>query len=459
MRRSLTAPRNQRGFNLMELIIAVVMLGVGMISVLQMFPRGAEVAVKVRSNAEVAFLAQSIMEMIKADPSGELIYNMRVDPASQSGAYFLGNVLQFVDISGTHSYPMRKLPLPGNGRDDNGYPYEELRDPRKNSIHLDINPNGKKDADYDGSPELDYISNYMGESNPHQNIPGFSRIKDDDQDGALNDNGDSNGDGNIFYDPEPDVDEEYPDGRDNNGNQLIDEDCRLATVILSPQSLVGLSREFIASRALFPGNRLDEDGDGENGSPVDALTGWAKADDYNNNYDEEIAAGAGTFIDEGIDEEVFNNLDDDSDGSIDEDTRMASFPFNPIPFSVPNEDYSWRIFVGVVGSGGDHLNDDNDFDNQTRRPRIDEEILDGLDNDGDGLTDEDVLPHPMQIYRLVRIEITWGGNRIDDDNDGWTDEELSNGLDDDLDGLIDEDIYTQSYSISGVVPVGKRQQR
>lgn len=106
------------------------------------------------------------------------------------------------------------------------------------------------------------------------------------------------------------------------------------------------------------------------------------------------------------------------------------------------------------------LRPDGDFTYDPQRG-IDEEIADGLDNDGDGLTDED-LALPSQ--RLLDAEIDdlfsgesfnafnpyhyaplRAGNGIDDDRDGLTDEEVFDSLDNDADGLIDEDCRGAAY--------------
>jgi len=76
---------------------------------------------------------------------------------------------------------------------------------------------------------------------------------------------------------------------------------------------------------------------------------------------------------------------------------------------------------------------DDDRDGQT-----DEEQEDGLDNDGDGLRDEDVggrdCPFPDQDCGVNNHR------SFDDDADGRVDEETDNGQDDDHDNYIDEDI-------------------
>ena len=72
--------------------------------------------------------------------------------------------------------------------------------------------------------------------------------------------------------------------------------------------------------------------------------------------------------------------------------------------------------------------------------RTDEDGIDGLDNDGDGLIDEDALtgdtggPNDRGSITLQRHS-----RRRDDDGDGVEDEDPIDGVDNDRDGLIDED--------------------
>lgn len=430
-------------------MIAVIVLGAGLIAVLQIFPKGAEVALRVEQNTRASFLAQSIIESLKADPSAHLLYQMRADPNIPwplPAERFMGDVPGVVGYPDPNTPFLSAIPLPGNGMDDNALPGEkQFYSTNPGPPDQDWNQDGWKDVDWDGMPEADHERGFdrFPNLNPYIAPNGI----DDDRDGAIDDNGDANDDGDLSYDPEPPVDEEYADGRDDNRNGLRDEDTMLASVlVLIPPA--GATREYMARRALMPGDGVDQDGDGEPGSPRNLL-GQALADGLDNNGDGRI--------DEGIDEEVWNGLDDDHDGRIDEDTRLASFPFCPMPFGRPYQNYSWRIFVGRVSEGGDGFNNDNDY--FLGAARIDEEYYDHLDNDLDGLIDEDLLAYPMPGYRLVRIEITWGGDREDEDGDGWTDEEARNGLDDDLDGRIDEDLYLGRYVLSGILPVGARTKR
>lgn len=441
---------SQAGFNLLEVIIAVVILGAGLIAVLQIFPKGGEVSVRVEQNTRASFLAQTIIESLKADPSGQMLYEMRADPNIPwpiPAERFMGEIFRVVGHHDPNTPLLSTIPLPGNGLDDDAVAAErQFYATTPGPVDQDYNGDGWKDVDFDGMPEPDYAIGFDHFPNPNPFVS--PNGIDDDRDGLIDDNGDFNDDGDLSYDPEPPVDEEYSDGRDNDGDGLRDEDPMLASVrMLFPP--VGATREYVARRSLFPGDGVDQDGDGEPGSPRNHL-GQALADGLDNNGDGRI--------DEGIDEEIWNGRDDDRDGRVDEDTRLASFPFMPIPFGRPNERYSWRIFVGRVSDGGNGFNDDNDFDFQGFA-RIDEEYYDHLDNDLDGLTDEDLIAYPMPGYRLVRIELSWGGDREDNDNDGWIDEERANGLDDDWDGRIDEDLHQEVFVLSGILPLGARTKR
>jgi len=79
---------------------------------------------------------------------------------------------------------------------------------------------------------------------------------------------------------------------------------------------------------------------------------------------------------------------------------------------------------------------------------IDEEIFNGIDDDGDGYIDEldAVLVDPADYEggALAGFDLGWG---VDRDGDGVADEEAWNGVDDDGDGLIDEDL--QAYQDNG----------
>lgn len=420
MHRTVKRNKTRRGFTLVEVIIALVILGIGLVGVIQLFPMGLRSSARAESGTRAAILAQQIMEGLKADS-----HDLPIIPGDPN-----------------------LYPIPGNGFDD-----DNRADLRNNASAnaADFNRNGKLDMDWDGG-YVDADGNSIPDSASH----GWYK-------------GDANRDGDPFYDPEfygaLGIDEEYADGKDNDGDGKIDEDTRLASNSLTSASIFPYD-------PLAPGDGIDNDGDGEEGSPTrrilvdtDGNPGtppqWVTvkvADGEDNN-------GNG-IIDEGIDEDIYglgNNRD----------CRMACYPFTPKPFpplvraaagieqerfESPNENFSWQIFVGRVSDGGgDGLDNDGDG-------LIDEDPCDGIDNDLDGKIDEDPSPMPLPGFRKVTVRIAWGGDYQNNDGDfnfdpktgarvERIDEELRNGLDDDLDGRVDEDCFEYFYDLTGYIKV------
>jgi plastocyanin len=72
------------------------------------------------------------------------------------------------------------------------------------------------------------------------------------------------------------------------------------------------------------------------------------------------------------------------------------------PPSLDPVDRIYRAFDGII-NGARFVNDDGDFDetDPLRPPKIDEDFLDGRDNDGDGLIDEDHAALGQQEYSYV----------------------------------------------------------
>jgi len=477
--KSIRSSDKNEAFTLLEVIIAASILALGLLSIVKVFPYGIETSRRAEDLTRATLLAQTMFESMKTDPR-----NFPILPGADS-------VL---------------IPLPGNSYDDdtNNVIYSRTRNT------VDLNQNGLPDSDYDGMPERDAVEAV------YRLIPSANGI-DDDDDGVIDDDGDSGPvnnrnnippryfsakarDGDLFYDPESDgrigMDEEYADGKDDDGDGLIDDDCRLASVRL-------FGSDFLMP--LLAGDGLDNDNDGEDND--NNRTTPAKADGIDNN-------GNGK-IDEGIDEEIWNGVDDDGDGMIDEDCQNARFPFSPARFPAPYDRYQWQIFVGRIpdngrfgiedinGDGIPDLGDgiDNDGDG-----RVDEEIADGLDLDfpvvanrrsassnffraytqrpsRDGKVDEDCIASPLPDWRRVEIVVSWGGNGKDDDGDlarvdrnntstlggeqtsrntrsqqisygavEWgVDEEKEDGLDNDYDGKIDEDTYKYDFKLVGFI--------
>lgn len=468
--------RRQSGFTLIEVIVAAAILGLGLLAIVQVFPYGIEVSRRAEDTTKATLLAQSMFEGLKMDP-----VNYPILPGAP-------NVL---------------IPIPGNCYDDdtNNVMFDPERIYNRPDYLYDLNSNRKPDTDYDGLPEADGVPYSVLQPN------GI----DDDGDGVIDDTGDSSTysrrgiprqfanlapDGDYYYDPEPNIDEEFANGIDDDGDGLIDEDCRLASVRV-------LGSQYVMM-PLLAGDGIDNDGDGEFEPDRQGLL--AVKDGLDNNNDGRI--------DEGIDEEIWDGVDNDGDGRIDEDCRLASFPFCPAPFPPPYERYSWKISVGRIpndgrfgitdinGDGtpdlGNGIDDDGDG-------FVDEELPDGLDYDfpivagsnkglsvlrgytqqprrRDGLVDEDCIAAPLPGWLRVEILITWGGDGEDNDGDrkqvdptgsdeiapndprvirkqrlsyggvSWgVDEEKLDGLDNDLDGLIDEDVYLYEYTLIGFI--------
>lgn len=445
--RSRQAGCDRGGFTLIEVIVAAAILGLGLLAIVRVFPSGLAIAQRSEEFTRATLLARSIFEGLKAD-------EVDFPVVTTLGRDALGNTVVVAC----------PIPLPGNAYDDDGDWFFNYNSRQRGSA-VDLNGNGKPDADYDGLPEPLHLQ---------------TNGVDDDGDGIVDDDGDGfiprtslppgasslgyglsiilRADGNLLYDPEPYIDEEIANGIDDDGDGLIDEDCRLASV--------RTGRVRTAHRPVLAGDGVDNDGDGQ------------------------------------VDEEIFDFLDKatinsagqggGSDGLVDEDCGLARFPWSPARFAPPDDDFSWQVFVGVVpdtdvpsvqegnpfyvralrGDLGDAVDNDGDG-------RIDEELLNGLDDDNDGLIDEDCIASPSAGWRRVEILITWGGDGEDEDGDtksvrpeslsyrprpgsvslaygpiSWgIDEEARDGLDNDLDGRIDEDCYELSYKLVGYLPI------
>src|SRR5262249_48216203 len=70
------------------------------------------------------------------------------------------------------------------------------------------------------------------------------------------------------------------------------------------------------------------------------------------------------------------------------------------PPTLDPEDRMYRAYDGIV-NGLRFVNDDGDLDPITGDGRFDEDFLDGRDNDGDGLIDEDYAAIGQQMYTCV----------------------------------------------------------
>ncbi len=85
--------------------------------------------------------------------------------------------------------------------------------------------------------------------------------------------------------------------------------------------------------------------------------------------------------------------------------HRVSYLFEWRPPSLNPEDRIYESHDGVV-NGARFVNDDGDVDPITRVQRVDEDFLDGRDNDGDGLIDEDHGALGDQMFSLVMRDDT-----------------------------------------------------
>jgi hypothetical protein len=80
--------------------------------------------------------------------------------------------------------------------------------------------------------------------------------------------------------------------------------------------------------------------------------------------------------------------------------RRCTYTTEWWPPSGDPEDRIYRAYEGIVG-GNRYSNDDGDKNPNTGEPYIDEDFLDGRDNDGDGKIDEDYAAVGQQMYSCV----------------------------------------------------------
>lgn len=80
--------------------------------------------------------------------------------------------------------------------------------------------------------------------------------------------------------------------------------------------------------------------------------------------------------------------------------RRVSYFTEWRPPSLDREDRVYRAYDGII-NGTRFSNDDSDQDLLTGEPRIDEDFLDGRDNDGDGKIDEDYAAIGQQMFSCV----------------------------------------------------------
>ncbi len=490
---------HQHGFSMVEILASLAVLTGGLLLMLAVLQRTLQRGEPLEFEPRAGLLAESVLEALRAHPDGGMPFvpglNVPTWPVIPRNTRIYSDGTVF-NSNGT-TYQLRTpfvFSIPGNGVDDDALvsPSTRWKDergfafPDKNSPAQPTGPDGLDDMmytmlpvapnrvrafripsrlDFDGGAEQEVANGLVGIGNITSATP------DTDHDGIWADSGDSypilQADGDFFYDPQRGIDEELPDGKDNDSDGLTDEDLALASQLVYRIYRQSGATNFTPTPGnpyhydpIAPGNGLDDDGDGEDGSgpnatksPRDTVTGKIMPDGIDNDGD--------GLIDEGIDEEIFNGIDDDGDGRIDEDCQGAYLSLRPIPFPAPNEEYSFRIMVRRVAAGGDGIDNDGDANAPHTLNRVqfwwedtkgvDEEVFDGADNDGDGLTDEDLRAYPAPRQRLVTVFVYQGDNRKDDDGDGWVDEEAADGIDNDLDKKVDEDLYRRVYRTTGLI--------
>ena len=165
------AHRPRRAFTVLEVIVALTILGIGMLGLIRLFPMGLEASSRAAHNTRAAILAQQILEGLKSDAQG----------------------LPFVQGE------IARFGIPGNGVDDNVIGL---------STFPDRNNNGKPDMDFDGG----FVDRFTGadcqtgpNGRPDVLQCGYGPAPVYDNlilIGAPLWRGDANGDGDPYYDPE-----------------------------------------------------------------------------------------------------------------------------------------------------------------------------------------------------------------------------------------------------------------
>lgn len=85
--------------------------------------------------------------------------------------------------------------------------------------------------------------------------------------------------------------------------------------------------------------------------------------------------------------------------------RRVSYLLEWRPPTLDPEDKIYRAYDGII-NGQRFVNDDGDLDPLTGDPLIDEDFLDGRDNDGDGKIDEDYAAIGQEMYSCVMRDDT-----------------------------------------------------
>jgi hypothetical protein len=451
-------------------LISLLVLTFGLLTLLSILQKTLTATEPVEFETRAALLAQSILEGIRSDPGGFPFIpgvNSGTWPVVERNLFETQGESLLVKQDGA-PFGMEPLPsnasrariglpfvfsIPGNGNDDDALLHEQpderwaddgqlpgtipfngaddLTEAALRARGLIFGPTSKRDLD--GQIEADVNENILG--------AGALDGEDSDNDGIPDDTGDYfnpyfdlgqiyglpspnpyKPDGDFSYDPQRHIDEEFPNGKDDDEDGFFDEDLCFASQYRPILSIGDIPQDRIPYNYLptFPGNGINDDGD------------------------------------ELIDEEFYDGEDNDGDGRVDEDCKAALMPFQPFPLPAPNDEYSFQIGVRRLAVGGDLI--DNDGDSFT-----DEEFFNGLDDPGgfdpfqglvpdqDKFVDEDVGVYAAPGAMLVTVYIFQGDDRQDNDDDGWIDEEPLDGIDNDNDGLTDEDHYRRVFRTTGLV--------
>lgn len=490
---------SRKGFSLLEIFVSMAILTFGLLTLLQILNRTLIQSEPIEFETRAALLAQTMLEGIRSDPTGYPFLpglNPTTWPVVQENSIYGAEETLLADENGDPFDLFRKvnnshrwnLPLvftiPGNGVDDDAFEASnrgrgmQINGPwtdRRTSNEKRGTPDGIDDFMYDQlrragiAPGVSSKRDFDGgiESDVSQSFLRGTGVdnRDTDGDGLFEDTGDSSSlnpglrrvlenlslrpDGDLTYDPQRGIDEEIANGIDDDADGLTDEDLALPSQRLLNAEIDGPFNPFnpyhyAPHRA---GNGIDDDLDGQ------------------------------------TDEEIFDTLDNDADGSIDEDCRGAVFPWRPAPLPPPNDDYNFQLSVRRVPIGGTVVPQDDDNDGKTDeeflngvdddgdsltdedvRPygdlmdndgdgRIDEEYFNNLDDDGDGFTDEDIRTYSGRNKIFVTITIQQGEDRQDNDGDGWIDEEANDAIDNDLDGIVDEDVFKREFRTTALVQI------